>query len=370
MAIHSSILAWRISWTEEPGGLQSMASQRRGHNWSNLALMYAAVIQSPSHVQFFATPWTAAHQASLSLTISQSLSKFMFIASVMPSSLLILVHILLLLPSIFPSIRDFSNESSVCIRWPKYWSFSFSISLSNEYSELISLKDWLVWSPCCPRGFQVSSPTPWFKGINSLVFCLLYIPAFTTVHDHWEYHSLDCIDLCQQINSVFQHTVYVCHCFPAKKQSSSDFTAAITICNNFGAQEEEICHYLSPSSRGSSVPLCFLPLAWYHLRIWSCWCFSHLSWFQLVTHAAWHFSWYAQYIGLNKQGNSRQPCCTPFLILNQSIVPYRVLTVTSWSGFPEASYRFLRRQIRWSGIPISLRAFHNLSWSTQPKASA
>ena len=87
----------------------------------------------------FVTPWTAARQASLSLTISQSLPKFMFIASVMPSSHLILWHPLLL-PSIFPNIRDFSNESSVRIRWSKYWSFSFSISLSSEYSGLISLK--------------------------------------------------------------------------------------------------------------------------------------------------------------------------------------------------------------------------------------
>ena len=88
-----------------------------------------------------ATPWIAARQASLSLSISWSLPKFMPIALVMPSSHLILWHSLLLLPSIFPSIRDFSNESSVCIRWPKYWSFR--ISPSDEYSGLISLKiDW------------------------------------------------------------------------------------------------------------------------------------------------------------------------------------------------------------------------------------
>ena len=101
---------------------------------------FVVVVQSPSRVQLFATPGTAACQASLSLTISQSLPKFMLIALVMPSSHLILWHRLLLLPSIFPSIRDFSSESSVCIRWPKYWNFSFSISPSNEYSGLISLK--------------------------------------------------------------------------------------------------------------------------------------------------------------------------------------------------------------------------------------
>ena len=101
------------------------------------------VVQLPSHVWLFATPWTAARQASLSLTISQSLPKFMSIVLVMPSSNLILWCPLLLLPSIFPSIRDSSNESAVCIKWPKYWSFSFSINPSNEYSGLISLKiDW------------------------------------------------------------------------------------------------------------------------------------------------------------------------------------------------------------------------------------
>ena len=95
-------------------------------------------VQSLSHVQLFATSWTAARQASLSITNSRSLPKFMSIDSVMPSNHLILCRPLLLLPSIFPSIRVFSNESALHIRWPKYWSFSFSISTSNEYSRLIS----------------------------------------------------------------------------------------------------------------------------------------------------------------------------------------------------------------------------------------
>ena len=96
-------------------------------------------------VQFrlFATPWTAARQASLSITSSRSLPKLMSIESVMPSNHLILCQPLLLLPSISPSIRVFSNESALCIRWPKYWGFSFSISPSNEYSGLISFRiDW------------------------------------------------------------------------------------------------------------------------------------------------------------------------------------------------------------------------------------
>ena len=101
-------------------------------------------VQLLSHVQLFATPWTVACQASLSITNSQSLLKLMFLESVMPSNHLILCRPLLLLPSIFPSIKVFSNESVLRIRWPKYWSFSFSISPSNEYSGLISFgMDWL-----------------------------------------------------------------------------------------------------------------------------------------------------------------------------------------------------------------------------------
>ena len=100
-------------------------------------------VQSFSHVQFFAAPWTAAHQPSLSITNS-SLPKLMFIESVMPSNHFILCHPLLLLPSIFPSIRVFSNDSVLRIRWPWYWSFTFSISPSNEYLGLISSRmDWL-----------------------------------------------------------------------------------------------------------------------------------------------------------------------------------------------------------------------------------
>ena len=97
-----------------------------------------------SHVQLFVTPWTAACQASLSITNSWSLTKLMSVESVMPFNHLILCHPLLLPPSILPSIRVFSNESVLCIRWPKYWSFSFSISSSNEYSGLISFRiEWL-----------------------------------------------------------------------------------------------------------------------------------------------------------------------------------------------------------------------------------
>ena len=101
-------------------------------------------VQLLSRVWLFVTPWTAASQASLSIANCQSLPKLMFIESVMPSNHLILCRPLLLLPSIFPSIRVFSNESALCIRWPNYWSFSFNISPSNEHPGLISFRiDWL-----------------------------------------------------------------------------------------------------------------------------------------------------------------------------------------------------------------------------------
>ena len=116
------------------------------------------VAQLLSHVVLFETPWTAACKAFLSFTISQSLLKLISIESIMPSNHLIFCHPLLLLPSIFPSIRLFSNVSALCIRWPKYWSFSFSISPSNEYLGLISFRiDWfdlLAAQRICKSPFQ------------------------------------------------------------------------------------------------------------------------------------------------------------------------------------------------------------------------
>ena len=148
-------------------------------------------IHSLSHVWLFATPWTSACQASLSITSSQSLCKLMSIESVMPSNHLILCHPLLLLPSIFPSIRVFTNESALHIRWPKYWSFSFNISPSNEHSGLISFRMDLVGSPCSPRDSQESSPTPQFKSINSSALSFLHSPTLTSIHDYWKNCSFD-----------------------------------------------------------------------------------------------------------------------------------------------------------------------------------
>ena len=120
----------------------------------NIVKMISSV-QSLSHVWLFATPWTAARQASLSITNSRNLLKLMSIESVIPSNHLILCCPLLLLPSIFPRIRVFSYESVLRIRWPKYWSFIFSISPSNEHS-IHPFKGW-IWSPCSPRNSQESS---------------------------------------------------------------------------------------------------------------------------------------------------------------------------------------------------------------------
>ena len=186
MATHSSMLAWRIPWTEKPERLQHVGSQRVRHDWMTNTILYnnASKISSSlpvflvvnslclkaniillllkwksrhgklifeasnehsfyilqllfsvvSHVGLFVTPWTAACQAPLSFTISQSLLKLISIKLMTPSNHFILCCLLLLLPSIFPSIRVFSNEWVLHIRWPKYWNFSFIISPSNEYS--------------------------------------------------------------------------------------------------------------------------------------------------------------------------------------------------------------------------------------------
>ena len=133
------------------------------------------------------TPWTAAHKASLSITNSQSSLRLRSIESVMPSSHLILCRPLFLLPSIYPSIRIFSHESVLRIRWPKYWSFSFSIIPSKEHPGLISFRmDWLYL-----LGVQESSSTLQFKSINSSALSFLHSPTLTSIHDHCKNHNLD-----------------------------------------------------------------------------------------------------------------------------------------------------------------------------------
>ena len=135
------------------------------------------------------TPWIAVHQASLSFTVSWTLLKLMSIELMMLSNHLILCRPLLLLPSIFPSIKVFSRESALHIRWSQYWSFSFSISPSSEYPESISFRidcfDFAV------QGTQESSPTLQLKGISSSGLSFLYGPTLTSIHDYGENHSFD-----------------------------------------------------------------------------------------------------------------------------------------------------------------------------------
>ena len=146
-------------------------------------------VQSFSHIWLFVTPWTAAREASFSITNSWSPPKLMSIESVMPSNRLILCHLLLLLPSIFPSIRVFSNESALHTRWPNYWSFSFNISPSNEHPGLISFRmDWL--DLLAVQG-TLKTPTPQFKSINSSALSFLYSLTLTSIHNYWKNHSLD-----------------------------------------------------------------------------------------------------------------------------------------------------------------------------------
>ena len=155
--------------------------------------MYTFIsVQSLSRVRLFATPWTAALQSSLFITKSWSLPKLMSIESVMPSNHLILCRPLLLLPSIFSGIRVFSNESALRIKWPKYWSFSFNISPSNEHTGLISFRmnclDLLAVQGTLKRILQQYLQ---LKSINSSVLSCLYSPTLPCTHDHWKNHSLD-----------------------------------------------------------------------------------------------------------------------------------------------------------------------------------
>ena len=140
-------------------------------------MLVLSSVESLSRVRLFMTPWTSAHQASLSITNSQSLPKLMSIESVTPSNHLILCHPLLLLLSIFPSIRILSNESALCIRWPKYWSFSFNINPSNEHPGLIYFgMDWLDLLEV--QGTLNSLLQHYmFKSINSLALSFLYSPT-------------------------------------------------------------------------------------------------------------------------------------------------------------------------------------------------
>ena len=182
-------------------------STRQGESWDYLRSLPIALsnhtvvfVQSLSCVRLFATQWTTAHQASLSFTITWSLLKLMSIVSVMPSNHLILCHPLLLLPSVFPGIRVFSNGSALHIRQPKYWSFSFTISPSNEFSELIAFSiDWfdlLAVHETLNSLLQHHSSKASVLQHSAFFMVQLSYPYMTTGKNH----SFDYMDLCWQSN--------------------------------------------------------------------------------------------------------------------------------------------------------------------------
>ena len=197
---------------------------------------------SLSRVQLFATPWTAAHQASLSLTNSQSLLKLMSTESVMPSNNLVLCHPLLLLPSTFPSIKVFSNELEIRIRWPKYWSFSFSISPSNEYSGLISFR--VDWFDILAVQGTLKSLLQHHSSKTSILWCI----AFFIVQLSYIYMTtgktiaLIVWTFVGQVMSLLFNILsrFVIAFLPRGKRLN--FMAVVTIHSAFGVQENKTCH--------------------------------------------------------------------------------------------------------------------------------
>ena len=189
-----------------------------------------------------ATPWTVAHQASLSITNSRNLPKLMSTESVMPTNHLILCHPLLLSPSVFPSIRVFSNESALHIRWPKYWSFSFNISPSNEHSGLISFRmDWLDL-------LAVQGTLKSLLQHHSSKTLILWPSAFFIVQLSHPYMTtgktiaLTRRTFVGKVISLFFNMLsrLVITFLPRSKRLY--FMAAVTICSDFGAQKNKVCH--------------------------------------------------------------------------------------------------------------------------------
>ena len=211
------------------------------YSYSTLLELLHIVVQLPSHVLLFATPWTTAHQASLFLTISPGVCQS-------SCSLHWWCH---------PAISSSEALFSFCPQsFPASGTFSTSTLFSSDgqntgASASVLLVTIQGWYPLRLTGL-ISLLSKGLSGVFSSTtvqrhqfFDVLpcYGPALTIVHDLWEHRSLEYMALCQQSNvSAFQHIVYICHCFPAKKRSSSDFMAAVTICSDFGAQEKEICH--------------------------------------------------------------------------------------------------------------------------------
>ena len=195
------------------------------------------VVHSLSHVKLFVTPWTAAHQASLSITISWSLSKLMSIELVMLSNRFILCHAHVFLPTVFPSIRVFSNESAVCIRWPKYWCFKFSIRPSSEYSGLISFRiDW----------FDLLAVQGTLKSLlqhHSSKALVLHCSAFFMVQLSYLYMTAGktiALTRWTFVGKVMYLLFYIlsrfAKAFLPRSKNLLIFLAGVTICRDFGAK--------------------------------------------------------------------------------------------------------------------------------------
>ena len=201
------------------------------------------VVQSLSHVQLFATSQTVACQASLSFTTSQSLPKFTSIELVMLSPT----------PTITSSAIPFSfclqsfliSESFPVSQLFQSGGQSIRVSASATVLPVLFRVDFLQFDLLVIQETQESSPALQFESIYSLVLSLLYGPTFTSVHDYWKNHRFDYTDPCWRSDiSDFKYAVQVCHSFPSREQASFSFMAALTVCSDFGTQENKICHYL------------------------------------------------------------------------------------------------------------------------------
>ena len=361
-----------------------------------LHLHSVSSVQPLSRVRLFATPGTAARQASLSITNSRCLLKLMSIELVMPSSHLILCSPLLLLPSIFPSIRVFSNESVLRIRWPKYWSFSFNISPSNEHSGLIFFRmdrlDLLAMQETHKSLLQHRSSKASILQCSAFFIIQLSHPYMTTGKT---------IALTRQtfvgkvISLFFNMLSRLFISFSSKEflliswlQSPSAVILEPPKIKpaTVSAGSPSICHeVMGPDAlilvfwMLSFTPAFSLSSFTFIKRLFSS---SSLSAIRVVSSAYLRLLIFLSAIliltyafsnplflmmcsanKLNKHSDNIQFWCTPFPIWNPSVVPCPILTVASWP-----TYRFLKRQVRWSGIPISFTIFHNLLWSTQWQA--
>ena len=329
-------------------------------------------VQSFSYIWFLVTSWTVACQASLSITNSRSLFKLMSIELVMPSNHLIFCHPFLFLPSIFPSISIFSSESVRHIRWPSYWSFSFSNSPSNEYSGLISFriecfdllavhgtlktllqhqssKASILWHsaffmvqishPYMTTGKTIALTSQTFVSkVMSLLFNMLsrlviaFLPRSKRLFISW-LKSPSAVILETTVSIVFPT---ICMKWWDQMPWSLFFECWAL---------SQLFHFpLSLASRGFLLPLGFLP----YLRL-----LIFLPVILIPACASSSPAFWMRYSAykLNKQCDNIQPWYTPFPILNQSMVPCPVLTVASWP-----TYRFSRKQVRWSAF-LSLRIF-------------